>query len=62
MKPQSPTRLGRMLRCYRQMHEVELRSVAKEIGISAATLMRLEHGYDCDAATMLKVLNWAMTR
>ena len=54
------TNLGRMLRCYRQMNEHELRSMAKEVGVSAATLMRIEHGRECDASTLVKVLQWAM--
>lgn len=56
----SITRLGRMIRCYRQMNERELRTVAKEIGISAATLMRIEHGRECDASTLMKILQWMM--
>jgi len=40
------------------MMDIELRSLAKEIGISAATLMRIEHGYIPDGETMAKVLAW----
>jgi hypothetical protein len=37
-----------------------MRKLAPRIGISAATLHRVCAGYDMDAATLLKVLNWMM--
>lgn len=53
-------RLGLVLKKYRLMMEYDLRAVAKEIGISAATLMRIEHGREIDAKTFLKIINWLM--
>jgi transcriptional regulator with XRE-family HTH domain len=52
--------LGRCLRAYRILNEKTIRELAKEIGLSAATAMRIEHGYAMDAANLLKVLNWMM--
>jgi len=51
-------KLGILLKKYRAMIDIELRSLAKEIGISAATLMRIEHGYLPDGRTVAKVLAW----
>lgn len=40
------------------MSELSLRDVGKEIGIGAATLMRLEQGRDPDGKTLAKVQAW----
>jgi transcriptional regulator with XRE-family HTH domain len=40
------------------MEERDLRSVAAEMGIGAATLMRIEHGREVDSATTIKLLVW----
>lgn len=50
--------LGKVIRKYRVTSELSLRDVGKEIGIGAATLMRLEQGRDPDVQTMVKVLAW----
>lgn len=54
-------RFDRVLRCWRVMEELTIRQAAKQIGISAATLMRIEHGRNFDAATLAKILQWMMT-
>lgn len=46
------------MRRYRVTNELTLREVGKEIGIGAATLMRLEQGRDPDSRTLTKVLAW----
>lgn len=51
-------RLGEVIRKWRVMNELDLRTVASEIGISAATLMRLEQGRTPDGDTLAKVLAW----
>lgn len=51
-------KLGTVIRKYRINSELSLREVGKEIGISAATLMRLEQGRDPDGQTVAKVLAW----
>lgn len=53
-------RLGLVLRKWRYAHEMPLRDLAKQMGTSAATLMRIEQGRGCDAATLMKVFNWLM--
>ena len=40
------------------MEERSLRDVAKEVGTSAATLLRIEQGMGCDADTLATVLLW----
>lgn len=59
-KKDATTRLGKMIRYYIAIEQTELRSVAKGIGISAPTLMRISHGRNTDADTFLKVLQWMM--
>jgi transcriptional regulator with XRE-family HTH domain len=51
-------KLGRVIRKYRVTSELTLREVGKEIGISAATLMRIEGGRDPDGSTLAKILAW----
>lgn len=51
-------KLGTIIRRYRVTSELTLREVGKEIGIGAATLMRLEQGREMDSSTMTKVLAW----
>lgn len=38
--------------------DLDLRTLAKEIGIGASTLMRLEMGHSTDYQTFKKVLDW----
>jgi len=59
-KKQSTNRLGKMIRYYIAVEQTELRSVAKEIGVSAPTLMRISHGRDMDGSTLIKLLQWMM--
>lgn len=49
------TNLGRMLRAFRAIEGCDLRSLARRLGISAPTLMRIEKGLAMDAATWLKM-------
>ena len=51
-------KLGELIRLYRVFHNKDLRAVAKEIGISPPSVMRLEHGRDTDARTFVRVLDW----
>jgi transcriptional regulator with XRE-family HTH domain len=54
-------KLGKVIRKYRVTSELTLREVGKEIGISAATLMRVEEGRDPDGSTLAKILAWLFT-
>ena len=54
------THLGEMLRLYRTVNRLSLRDMAPAIGISAATLMRIETGQAFDAETLLKLWTWLL--
>lgn len=54
-------KLGKVLKKYRLMCEMDLRTLAKEIGIGHVTLMRIEMGHVCDAKTLIKILDWLMS-
>ncbi len=53
-------RLGMVLRKWRLMSELNLRTAGKAMHISTATLQRIEQGKDMDAQTLAKVLRWLM--
>jgi len=53
--------LGEMLRLWRSVRGLGLREVAPRIGISHATLMRLEQGKPCDLPTWMKVQTWLLS-
>lgn len=52
--------LGAMLALYRAAHGWTVRDVAPRIGISIATLSRVERGHAMDADTLLKVWQWLL--
>jgi len=56
-----PNRLGRMLRLQRTIDQIGLREAARSIGISSATMMRIEHGQAFDAETLLKIWTWLLS-
>lgn len=56
--PSRQTHLGEMLRLYRTVHGHTFRELAPAIGISHATLLRIEHGYTMDVPTLLKLWTW----
>jgi transcriptional regulator with XRE-family HTH domain len=53
--------LSEVLRKWRAMRELTLRDASKAIGISAPTLMRLEHGRQPDGKTLSKVMRWLLS-
>jgi transcriptional regulator with XRE-family HTH domain len=53
-----PTPLAEMLTLYRAVHRQGMRELAKEIGVSAATVARIEAGKETDVATFLKLIAW----
>ncbi len=53
-------KLGEVIRKWRVFTERSVRDVAAEIGISAATLSRIERGQEMDGASLALVLNWLM--
>ena len=50
--------IGRLLVLYRASQNCGVRALASTIGISAATLSRIERGHAMDADTLLKVWAW----
>ena len=55
-------RLGKVLRNWRLIADFGVREAAKELGVSPATLSRVERGYAPDAFTLAKILNWLMEK
>ncbi len=55
------THLGAMLRLYRTVQNRTMRELAPELGLSHATLMRIEAGQSFDAETLLKIWAWLRT-
>ena len=53
-------RVGHVLRKYRRSCDKSLRAFSKEIGLSFATLARLENGNPVDGKTLATVLRWLM--
>ena len=52
------TPLGQMLVMYRAARGLTVLVLAAEVGISAATLSRIERGGLCDPSTLLRLLAW----
>jgi uncharacterized protein YerC len=63
-KPQAKervvTNMANVLRLYRAVNQRPIRSLAPDMGLSVATLSRIERGHAMDADTMVRVLNWLM--
>jgi transcriptional regulator with XRE-family HTH domain len=51
-------RLGEILRYWRKFADRTVREAAADIGISPATLCRVENGKEMDGKTLAKILNW----
>lgn len=60
MSDKAPKRhmMGKLLRNYRLVHEIGMREMAKDIGIGASTLCRIEGGKEPDLATWLIIQEW----
>lgn len=50
--------LGVVLRAWRESQRLGIREAAKVIGVSHATLSRIENGKPMDGATLWRVLSW----
>jgi transcriptional regulator with XRE-family HTH domain len=53
-------KLGDVLRKWRLMSELDLRTVAAEIGTDASTLIRIEQGRSPSAETLRNILIWLL--
>lgn len=54
-------RIGKVLADYRYANRMGVRALAAEIGISAATMNRIELGNSCDSRSFSKVMLWLFT-
>lgn len=53
-----PTRVGDMLKFYMAVKEIGVRDLARDIGVSAATISRVTRGEDVDLNTYFKLNQW----
>jgi transcriptional regulator with XRE-family HTH domain len=53
-------KIGEVLRTYRLVAELRQSAMADEIGVSKATLSRIERVGEMDGATLAKVLKWLL--
>jgi transcriptional regulator with XRE-family HTH domain len=51
-------RLAEVLRSWRKMKDLSIRDVAHSVGVSAATLSRIERGENMDGVTLAKIFKW----
>ena len=51
-------RLSKMLKLYRAAEGIDQKALAREIGIGASQLCRLEHGKELRLASIVKLLKW----
>lgn len=51
-------KIGIILKRQRQLEDKNVREFAKELGISAPTLSRIENGSDVDCETMFKLMRY----
>ena len=56
------TVFAQMLHLWRTVNKQSLRDLRKQTGISAATMMRIEHGHAMDAETWLGLQLWLFDR
>lgn len=50
--------IGRLLVLHRASAQIGMRDLAAEMGLSIATLSRIERGHAMDADTLLKIWAW----
>lgn len=51
-------KIGYLIKLHRFTHEQGIREAAKLLGVSPATLSRIENNKPIDAATQLKLINY----
>jgi transcriptional regulator with XRE-family HTH domain len=50
--------IGKLLIGYREVNRKSIRALSKEIGLTIATISRIENGKPVDQNTMLLLINW----
>jgi transcriptional regulator with XRE-family HTH domain len=58
LRTRAPTHLGLALAAYQQKHDIPNEHMAKQIGISGATLSMIKSGTMPDGRTLTKILAW----
>lgn len=53
-------RIGRIIKDWRWANRVNIRDMAKELGVSHSTLSRLESGENMDGETLGRILQWML--
>lgn len=53
--------IGKLLSLFRRIEGLGVRELSAEIGISPATLSRIERGESMDARTMARLIRWLFT-
>jgi hypothetical protein len=61
LKKGESMQLGKILRMWRRMNDVSIRAQATAIGISPATLSRIERGENMDGKSLAAVLMYLMS-
>lgn len=54
--------IGELLRLYRVVNNITLKSMAEEIGISFSQLSRLENGFPCGEESKERISAWAFPK
>ena len=52
--------LGEVINCWRTVRRMGIREAAKVIGVSHATLSRIENGKSADGKTVVRLLDWLL--
>ena len=50
--------IGKLLKCYREVNQMSIRDLSKKIGLTIATLSRVENGKPVDLRITLVFINW----
>lgn len=59
-KPPNTTRLAEMLRLYMSVNKLEVRPMARQIGVSPATVSRMAQGKELTGTNLIKLINWML--
>lgn len=52
--------LPKLVRSYREQHNISVRGLAKIIGVDYSTLFRFECGKEITVSTWVKIVKWAL--
>lgn len=52
------TNIGKVMRLYRRVNDIEQKALADEIGIHPSTLSNVEAGKHTNQETLIRLINW----